>query len=708
MRHLRAAVAVFIVAALAASARADDAADRALLAGVAASEADATAAWDALPAVDRVRILRAGLLGESEVAAFAAREASPWDLDLGELARQFRILAAQSEWDGDAACIGGAEVVPAWRTLPPDVLVGGEAHRVTRVGDVPALVTLASERADLRAAIHDDLRIVAQCTDRHRAALARAFRDDLSARDGADPPPTPPAGSGLPADFVALAHARWGLEGLNTLQREARSSVPGWWLLRWRAELTPTAADVAFIERVADTSPDRDARVWALRHLARLRAGGSVAWLLARVPDDELPDPDVAAVLALAGERSAWERLRAARPVTRDEPLAWELAPESARAAWADDPAALTRSRRAELRFEYGVDVTDADVARLAAELPRSPDGLAAALRAYATCASEGLRGETLAQFARALATRDGAEACAALREDDVRVVLGLLELRAPDALDAVTRAWLEQGGDVGALAASARLRAGLATDVRTLFALWRGAPRGRPWDDAWVVGLADGEEVADRLRAVAEGEGEFASAAVQALAARSGPDGGACDWLTPPDDDWTVTPWDAARAAVLAGRPHAAADGLLDAGVADPHLVSALSDERLAALRGQRNDGAYWPATLALALRGDSAARAELDRALAENRTPLLDPLQFDTDPRRARFLAARHIERLEHNCCAAFQARVALRALFATIPLDEHWNPVEVESDVAAAWLRENEAHLAWSAVAETWLVR
>ncbi len=596
-----------------------------------------------------------------------------------------------------------------WRSPDATSDALDDTHRELRASDIPALIAIARELPERRRQAIEILGILAWHNDAEREELATLFAAELAQRD-APTPPARPAGSGLPPHFETLARATWGLEGLDVYQREAVGIVPYGWLLRWAGETEPTLSDLVFLDEIVREA-DGVEHGWALRHRVRLSGTDAKTWLLARWADDD-SDIDVAAHLALLGDREPWEEfvdyvreddVRAV-PAT---PLIWRVDPYLALASVESAPA-LTPDMAFEWKLGWDVVVSDAQRALIADRLRHVEGGLSKRIHFYARTFSDGLRGDAARSLAQELAAAPEASGGESLVDDDLVVVLGLLALREPALADTLLATWSARDDELRGFAFWARLRLGLAVEPDRAWESWMRpdtwGDRGRGWPDAQTIGLLRDDTIASRLTTLVEDRGDRASSALSALALRAGLPIAACALVAevPPDDDVFA----ASRDAIVAGTPRVGLALLVEEWV--DWAACFLPPERMRAIRAKPGTVGYWPATVGLALAGDAECIADVEALLRKNRTQVLDEFgDFVYFGPRGRRFARLHAARLGHNCCSRFQATVALRTLFPTLTVEDDW--ITIRQDIyVREWLEQHEDDLVWSRLASAWLPR
>lgn len=675
--------------------------------------------WDELDEEAQVRLARAALGGpEAPGARAAAQRLSPWSLDLDEMHRQAQALLQDPELEivehGLPACIGAPEVLDVWRVAGERTGWFEDLHRVTGEEHLAALLAGARDAPDATWASRVwSVRLVAWNTDARRGEVAALLAADLERLPDVELPRPARPGSGLPPQFETIARCAWGLERSADRGVVLSRVVPWGWLLRWTAEVVPTAADLPFLDDViAGATDDPHARAWALRHRVRLAGDGAVPWLTSLLEDERGPDcePELAAHLALLGRRDAWDALTARDPeAARSTPLAWRVDRDAARDAAADGGLAPDVQAQACARTLWDVELGDADLAAIAARIAARVDAasgtedypweLSGLVDHYVRSFPEGVRGAAAKALATQLAAlRTDADA---LGPDTLRVVLGLLEVRARDELVRVLRAWSGACPELRGVAVAALISIGEPVDADVAWTSWN--QQRMWWGGATALGLHSSPVVGERLRTLAESGGDEADAAVAALARRAGLPRLAVGAIGMAVDDAT-------RGDVLAAlggeRPHDAVRVLWEATEED-WLVDVLDPESLRDLRTHRENGLYWRATLGLALAGDEGAIGEMERLLRENRTPILDELAWPDDPRIGRLFARLHAQRLADTCCSRFQGATALRTAFPTIPVADDWT-LATQREIALAWLDAHEDDLVFSEIANGWLPR
>ena len=674
--------------------------------------------WDELDEAKQVRLAREALTDpEAPGAIAAARRVSPWSLDLDEMSRQARALLRRPEIAERSlpSCIGGPEVLDVWRVAGEDIDWFEDLHRVTSVEHLPGLLDGAEDAPDAQWASRVwAVRIVAAHTDAHRERVAALFAEDLTRWPDVDLPRPQRKGSGLPPHFETLARCAWGLDSAAPRMQVLTRVVPWAWMLRWASEVAPTAADVEFLDDVVNgAEDDEEARAWALRHRVRLSGDGAVAWLTSLL-GDEGPDceAEISAHLAILGQPDAWKSLTTRDPdAATSTPLLWLVDRAAARQAAAQGAFDLGVQGCTRMRMFWGVDVSDADLVQIATHLADRAtsavdegdraEALDSLVGAYLGSFPDGLRGKDAARLARILGACSGdAEA---VTEERLRLVLGLLEVRARDELVGLLRTWCAAGGWPRSVAINALLEIGEPVDVDLAWEVWldeRGA-----WADESTIGLHPDPAIATRLREIAGSDHDRADAAIVALARRAGLSRLAASTVAMFAGDGEETR-DAVLLALVAGRAGVAVRDLFEA-TDERQLDLALDPGTLRDVRAQRENELYWRATLWLALSGAEGAGAEFERLLIENRTPILDDIAWPDDPRIGKRFARLHAERLAHSCCARFQAVTALKTAFPTMPVVDDWT-LATQREIALDWLEAHEAELVFSKIANAWLPR
>jgi len=713
MLHLRVAV----VLALAGVALAQD--DLTVLERMASDDpATSDAAlteWEALPRERQTALAHTAMqVPESAAARSVLDLFSPWALSPSGLRARMQTLLAQPDWHGDDAAIASRDVEAIW--LHPGTTPSAleDLHRETARSNLPGLLDLVDRvNGERRPALIDTIRGLAWYTDDEHERVAQVCVDALR-EETEESTPLPPLrrhGSGLPPHFERIARAAWGIDRRHVGQRVFSRIVSWAWLLRWAGAVTPTLADLEFLdELLLDTEID-EARAWALRHRVRLSGDGAIAWLL--TANEEIDgELDIAAHLAIAGRIDEWEAMTRADPdLVLDTPLAWEIDRTRARNGWAQAGGELSVQQRARMRIVWGVEIGAPDMDAIGERLAEMPARLADECTFYARFHSEGLRGARLHSLARRLAAVRAREpALGNLDDEDLRIVLGLFAAREPDALDLVLRAWEGADAALAGRALTVRIRQGASVDANVAWELWERTDGNWgwfwDWDEPSLIGLVNDDVIRKRLVDVVPRNDERATNALQALARRAGLDSVGCAGLTPPDDDWDNADWRPVRAAILRSDVDATLDAASIAAGRE-WFVKSMSVERMRAARDEHEDD-YWPASLGLAIRGDRVAADEVRSVLTENRTELLDPISFDEHPRGGRIFADLHADRLGHNCCAHFQAWVALSASFPTMPISKDAFPVLPDREIAREWLDRHGSGLVWSPIADGWLPR
>lgn len=721
----------------------------------------ARAALGALePAALHAEALAALGSGDRALEAAGAALVHPTLLDREGLARLSAVLARAPgarlsppedlrELAEDTFAQGSADLPALWGALAAGTVETDFSglHRVLRHAEVPRLAPLLAQGSDLvfQALLWDLVnQAVGTLGATHEAVYVEALRYALArldARDaGAPPPPwgrlpAPAPRAGLPAAFLQLAEAAWG-PGEGGFQRarapqmgEGEASgptVPSTWLCRWARRLEPGPEDLPFLLRLVQWARAPAAvRFRAAAHLAQGagREGGRLLQEALAVPGPGAVF--TAAAAARLGHPEAWQRfVREASGEERLwlERLRWQVEPTAAEDAALAElrrgglPLALEEGERWGAALEFGLEVPEASLERLAAQVRAGdlPPMVDLAFFARALPAAF-----TRADAERIVAGWSALDAPAPSLEQELLGDLALLEVRHPEGVRALLRRWAARtDGDVEPAELHELLaRLGDASALPALLGTWP------TWDQPEVLGRVRDPRVEEFLRErAASPDVEVESAAVQALAVLGGlpePLSGYLSSASRPEEDPSAEGWADAKALVLAGDPLAAVLRRTRAG----ELLSVSPEEWFAgfgltrdarateALRVWARPGAsglLWPATAALALQGDGPARATWTGFLAEARTFLLDDLQeptlFTLDGDRT--LLAAWAERLDENCCYAWHAAEVLDRALPTLRAEHAPGDGGRARHVAQRWLALHGPHLVRTALLDAWV--
>lgn len=716
--------------------------------------------WDALAPSARLARLRDGLASpDPAVARVAALAADPDALSNDEIRRQMETIFRQPdvdvmwrwntyEWSKASpipASLGTVDIVHLWRALasldqlePGDDL--GQIHRAMLPEHVEALVPLLETAGtSVFEALFGSLELVADHVgdDAHRGVLAKALLYGLARlraeRDGKPRPKLDSVearidGPGLPPAFVAIARSSWGLEesGLDVAPGKAaglNTAAPLQWLHEWAKTLAPEAKDIPFLVEVlrSPRSP-KTARAWCVRKLGAfdtVDAANAIAE--AALAEDEAA-AFAAAALVKKGKPERWRQL-----IQKDQETArlleWEMDPEKARTRWLDAlisgeaheiPPGLGGERaRAEAAQSWGVVVRDEDMRWIADRLVEPEVPPRNLVDFFTEVAPDFATSAAAARMAVALrdppynsegwhATNWTIEPCAVIERQDPKVLLGLLTH------------WAEtQKGDGHHLALMLLARLGDAGHVPAMLESWP------EWDlDQPTLGRVHDPRVEAFLAGkVASADEDVALAALHALAIFRGvPELRHYEmWPSLPDAKAQVEERAKALAEVkrmvLSGDVIGAtiAHGVTteDLGfVKDPRAL-----DRLRRLRRDRLDEGYplyWSATAGLAIAGDEDATREYGGFLRDGRTWMLDSQQDETilftraHPEWIDFW----VDRLESNCCTAFQAYVVLNNIYPTMPIDHVVSDGGLMKSIARKWLEKHRGSFVWSRILDAWV--
>ncbi|HEX5032776.1 MAG TPA: hypothetical protein VFX78_15130, partial [Candidatus Eisenbacteria bacterium] len=533
-----------------------------------------------------------------------------------------------------------------------------------------------------------------------------------SERPGGPPPRPLPIHIDERGAFLTLAEATWGLApdggfGQAQLPDEIWATAPRLWLHRWAKDVRLAAADRPFLARVAKEAEPPQARVWAVRRLARLGDDATLRKVAAGDDDVALV---AAAELAKRGDRTRLDELL-------EDPwsstLLWCTDRERARQDWlqrfreeeqearkaveqGDVPwtgTALLPEDPAETEAESGIRIAPEDVAWIDGQLVAL--GAPPELRTwyFVDTNPDALTADVARLLLERLPPPDPAEI-----SWPVEKFLGLCEVRDRAAVVRLLNRWAEtEEGRVVALPLLARL--GEAAHVGEMIAAWDD------WDtwEQWAIGRVRDPRVAELLGARAQGDDP--ETALDALSTFHGLDDpgfyGRNEFL---DVDWAEEPFASARRLIVDGKPAEAVLRLAEKSELTEWASAALARSRdpaaLAFLRRMREErwrGVYWVATAALATNGDAEAMAEWRAFLDEDRTWMIDELQ-GWNTRRWSILTAggdealvKHwVSRINTNCCQKYYAYCALSELYPTIAL-ENEGPGDrgQKGKTIAAWL-------------------
>ncbi len=730
----------------------------ALLAPDASAREAAVAAWRALGAPPQAEAVRTGLRSaRPEVAQVAALVASPWWLDADDLERWSRATALDPlarfappeglrEVTGEDLMLGSRDLPALWaaigtRDLDAVDVPFGSLHRCLLPEQVPDLVALLPrvQHGAFPALVWEILNQAQQtASDEQHDLYVQAFRYALhrlrAVAEGKpvprleDVPPLAPR-PGLPAAVLELARAAWSAAGAGQVvlgapqegsdeTRGAAAFDPGLWLARWLRRTAPVEADLdLLLELTQLPHAPMQARAWAGRQVARFegRTAGRVRErLLGGGRDDD-------AALAAAAQAAALGRSAAWQALGHDPSLGWHwlAAPLAAEErVWraltqGGLPEGLEPDARVFDAYDLGIEVPAAALARLAERLRAGGAPPRAELAFFARVVPESM---TVADAERIAARWLEAPRFEA-SDDDLVQDLAALEVRAPEALARLLRRWADPEATPEGREAALGLLARLG-DTALAEALAATVPAGalesvhlarvkHPAMEVAFQGLLE--------RATSEKDLEREAEALQALAILRGCPEALAGFLGPharDHDDPGRWQWEEARALVLAGDPIGAVlvrtRAGTDVGGASIEAVVGLGrtrdprvTQRLAAWRDAPGSGLHWPATAALALQGDAAARAAWERLLRSGRTFVIEDLQhpafFTLDGDAA--LVRHWIEMLGTNCCLAWNAGEALGPLFPTAPFEALAGDGGRACATARAWYALHGPHLVWS---------
>lgn len=711
----------------------DPAALAALLASDDASRAAAVDAWKALPPPAQAAAVRAGLgSARADVARVAAVVASPWWLDADDLERWSQAIARQplarflpppgwNEVAGQDLILGSQDLPALWAAVGArqdagDAIPWPSLHRCLTPAHVPALVALlpAVGPEAFPALVWDLLNQAQQAgSDAQHDLYVKAFRYAIQRLGAAaagrlvprwEDVPEPAPRPGIPAAALELVRAAWSAPGEGQVllpapqagSAEARRVAaldPGLWLARWLRRTTPAESDLDVLLEIAQLPhAPMQARWWAGRQAARFegRAAGRVmAQLLAAGGGDD-------AALGAAAEAASRGRPEAWRSQAHDPPRAVRWLAEPAHAAGLAWRAMVEGELPGELEpLERAFDAYDLEI-----EIPRaSLDELAARVRAGGAppCAELAFLARvmpeamTVADAERIVERWMGAPRVDASGDEDLRMDLAALEVRAPGALVRLLRRWADAEASPGGREAALGLLARLG-DTALAGAMAATLPSGAL--EARHLARVMSPAIETGLRALLEaslaaGDHEREAEAVEALAIFQGCPEPLAGYLGPAsidEEEAGRAAYAEARALVLAGDPVGAVllrtragttftEGSIDWVVGFGRSRDPRVAERLRAWRQAVGSGLYWPATAAMALQGDVQARTEWERFLRSARTFLIEDLQcsalctLDGDPA----LVRHWIEMLGTNCCLAWNAMEVLGPLLPTAPLGD-----------------------------------
>jgi hypothetical protein len=696
----------------------------------------AVAEWDALSDEAKWKRLREGLWSDDEkVAAAAAGHVVVTSLPLADLRRLSAVgLRRPASLYKDPRWFGGADLAAWWSAMAAhddDVAVGEahDTHRMMRARDVETLGPLL-ERLGPRGVeqLLWDLANTASETlgDAHRAAFAHAFlyadarlAAEEKARADSTPSPKPPTwssaaadvatppGGGLPPAFVAAT----------------KGGAPSRWLRTWADDLRPVAADVPALAELVN-GDDEPLACWAVRALARIdtpEARKAVEVAATRDHDEQVI---AAAERAAHGDATTWNRW-VETPPRPDDPRApcvesaeWIVDVERTRKARVDrlvGGAKLEELVPLERRWRhvaYAVDHPDDDDRRAIAKGILERKAPSETVRWFFGIVAPEL--VTAATADAILAALGDGESDAKFLETEWMPILSRLEVVAPAALRTLAGRWERGPAKASALVVRAMLSDELSK--ADLEMAWTSAP------DAWrmSVGRAKGPDVEAFLATRAASVGKETTEkeddpddALGALLVRRGVPEALAGALRYVDDARKA----ALAKAILAGDAVGAALEVADeaTGIDDVAraTIGAFDDDRprqrLRTWRAKPWLGRYWVATVALASHGDAEAGKEWSALLDESRTYLMDDLVALPSVRLPDSAADLEylLVRFGDNCCAVWQAGVALHGAFPTIPIPEGGPGRGSDmASVARAWVARTHARFAWSRFARGWV--
>jgi len=619
---------------------------------------------------------------------------------------------------------GSPDVVPFFEAIVEGTHAEGyldgvdRIHKVLRSRHLPLLLPLLEKGS--AAAFDRLLWNFSECAkfdreDRYRAAAARGLLYSLARlraeREGRPIPKlvdvacdlNAPAGGGLSPAFRTLAAAfdpeaesgfTMGAEGRHPLTHEP----PRAWLERWALTLSPAAVDLPTLHLLLKpykrNDPEKPAYGglnpsivrWAFSAMARLPGPEGREQIEAWAPARDERALHAAVALAGPGGRDRARALHQAG--VRADCLEWVVDRDRARreaaikilAAWpprvpAED-AGLGPRARLEKELYYSVSITQEDLDWIEDELWRA-DALTLTLFWWHAHVRQGRisdrRVALLLERLKALGALDWK----AVRFDEMTPFLATLELRRPVAFRALLHTWMET--QPGCRAELLMLLARLG-DTRHVDAMLPGWTEWNEWS-GWTLGRVKDPRVHAFLVQQAVGD-DYADAmcALQALLVEAGlPVELRGVFSVYSDLAFDEAPLSTARTLMLAGEALEAVLHMLAwAGQStSPYALGLVDDERarelLRTYQRERERGFYWQAPIGLALGGDLGARAELQRFLEDDRPWLLMDLPEGILSHLEPSLAEHWIERLDSNCCLAYEAMVQLRAAYPTIPYDD-----------------------------------
>jgi hypothetical protein len=287
------------------------------------------------------------------------------------------------------------------------------------------------------------------------------------------------------------------------------------------------------------------------------------------------------------------------------------------------------------------------------------------------------------------------------LQDASVWESLLLIEAAAPEALDALLRAWAAGATpDCGADIAALRIRRGDPAAV--------GVYLDRPdasREDYWRIGRSKDPRVRAHLEGIVKFGAFDHGCAMAGLAAWHG--------LPEPLVESMVGS-DPLADPILAGRPGESLLLLAEEGdfpedrIGRLGLLGEASRPILDKYRRERHLGLYWPATAGLAIAGDGAAREEFLALLREDRIGIwdegFDPVAFSLngDPEALGYWRSR----VGSNCCLWNYADIVLRRWYPTMPAGLRVGDPDGMEERCRLWWERWKDRLRWSRLADGWV--